>query len=49
MNDHPPAIPPGWTSQAPVQFNSHHGGTSDLERLPEDQSREHPDQGVPGD
>ena len=27
----------------------HYGSTSDVERLPEDQPGEHPDQGVPGD
>jgi hypothetical protein len=32
----------GWTSQVHLQFNLNHGCTSDLERLPEDQPREHP-------
>jgi hypothetical protein len=34
--------------QVQVQLNLSHGCTSDLERLPEDQPREHPHQGIPG-
>src|SRR5260370_33595742 len=41
------ALPLGWTSQLHVQFNLNHACTSDLERLPENQPCEHPDQGVP--
>ena len=44
------ALPFHWAGHLGSTYSSilNYGCTSDLERLPEDQPREHPHQGVPG-